>query len=398
MREVWIVGGGPVAAGRSTIGVVGAVLAVLALGIALAAPVHAADDKTALPDGAKNCAECHQPEKVKKFVADGTPLVQHTQAVGLASSVHRELECSDCHGDGDPVRPAGADRKTKEAREYSIAMSGNCRDCHKKEAKKNDASIHTTRLAAGQLAAPVCADCHTAHTVNRKVAARDPCLGCHEKALALHAKWLPNTQRHLEAVACAMCHAPNGKSMVVLALADRVTKKPVAQQAGARDFAGFIEKTDGGDKGIDALELRALLGLVNADEKLPPISLRGRMELVVPSDEHGLAENSKAVRDCQSCHVARADTFKRVSLSYLDEDGRNVRYPADKEVLTSVFSIDSVREFYVVGGTRIELLDLLLLLAVVGGVSMPIGHQLLKRLVGGPGASDETPGDDTANK
>ncbi len=398
MREGWMTGGESLARGCGPMARVAAAMAAFVLVLAWAGPAAAAEAKVALPEAAKACVACHKPEFVAKLAADGKPLPQHTQVADLKKSVHAELECTDCHSDSDPARPAGTDRKAKEAREYTAAMSSNCRDCHKKEAKKNDTSIHTARLKDGVFQAPVCADCHSAHTVTRKVAARDPCLGCHEKAQATHAKWLPNTRRHLEAVACAMCHAPAGKSMVVLALADRATKKPAIQGEGARDFAAFFEKADTGEKGIDPVELRALLGLVNADSTLPPISLRGRMELVAPADEHGLADNSKARRDCASCHVAQADAFRRVSLAYIDEDGRNVRYPADKEVLTSIFSIDSVREFYVVGGTRIELLDLLLLLAVFGGISMPIGHQLVKRLVGSPAEPHTPPPGDSTNQ
>ena len=34
-----------------------------------------------------------------------------------------------------------------------------------------------------------------------------------------------------------------------------------------------------------------------------------------------------------------------------------------------------------IGGTRTELLDWLLILALLGGLSVPIGHQMMKRIV-----------------
>jgi hypothetical protein len=49
-------------------------------------------------------------------------------------------------------------------------------------------------------------------------------------------------------------------------------------------------------------------------------------------------------------------------------------------VLSSAVSIDSVRGFYAVGGTRIKLLDILLIFSVLGGITMPIGHMTLKWL------------------
>lgn len=394
MREVWIVGGRLAqlvpALGKWSM----ALLVATYVASGMAAPTPKADQVPPLPFAAQVCLTCHEPDQVGKFVAAGKPLVRHSQFDELQNSVHVDFDCTDCHADRELLPPVGVERKSKEAREFAIAMSENCRDCHKKEAKKGDGSVHAARLRDQQLLAPVCADCHTAHSVNPKVVEGDACLACHKEALGLHAKWLPNTRRHLEAVACAVCHAPAGKPMVVLALVDRGTRKQVAQGAGAQDYGEQLAKVDAAGDGLDPVELRTLLGLVNADEKLPPVGLRGRMELMVPSDEHGLADNTKALRLCASCHVSRADAFQRVALSYIDTDGKRVRYPAQREVLTSIYSIDSLREFYVVGGTRIELLDLVLLMAVFGGIAMPIGHQLIKRLVVSQAGTGQSSDDD----
>lgn len=393
MREVLVVGGGLAqlvpAFGKWSL----AVLAATCVASALAAPAPK-PQAPPLPFAAQACLNCHQSEQVGKFVAAGKQLARHSQVEDLQGSVHAELDCTDCHADRELLPPAGADRKSKQAREFAIAMSENCRDCHKQEAKKGDGSVHAARLRDQQLQAPVCADCHSAHSVNRKVVEGDACLACHDEALGLHAKWLPNTRRHLEAVACAVCHAPAGKPMVVLALVDRGTRRQVAQGSGAHDYGEQLAKADAAGDGLDPVELRALLGMVNADEKLPPVGLRGRMELMVPADEHGLADNTKALRLCDNCHVSRADAFLRVALSYIDAEGKRVRYPAQREVLTSIYSIDSLREFYVIGGTRIELLDLVLLMAVCGGIAMPIGHQLIKRLVVSQGKSQQSSEDE----
>ena len=62
-------------------------------------------------------------------------------------------------------------------------------------------------------------------------------------------------------------------------------------------------------------------------------------------------------------------------------DGRPAHYDADKEVLSSPVSVGSVGGFYAVGGTRIKLLDILFLLAVLGGVAVPVGHMTMRRLL-----------------
>jgi len=43
-------------------------------------------------------------------------------------------------------------------------------------------------------------------------------------------------------------------------------------------------------------------------------------------------------------------------------------------------SVDSVRGFYVIGSTRIKLLDILLVLVVLGALAVPIAHMTVKRL------------------
>jgi hypothetical protein len=66
-----------------------------------------------------------------------------------------------------------------------------------------------------------------------------------------------------------------------------------------------------------------------------------------------------------------------VTISLVGPDGRRVGYGASADVLSSVISVDSVRGFYAIGGTRIKLLDYLLILAVLGGVGIAVGHVFL---------------------
>ena len=79
--------------------------------------------------------------------------------------------------------------------------------------------------------------------------------------------------------------------------------------------------------------------------------------------------------------IAEAEPFQNVTVSILSADGSPLRYQAQKEVLSSALSVDSLREFYAVGGTRSILLDALLVLAVLAGLAVPIGHQILKMIV-----------------
>ena len=63
--------------------------------------------------------------------------------------------------------------------------------------------------------------------------------------------------------------------------------------------------------------------------------------------------------------------FERVTVSAIGADERPLRYDAHPDVLTSPLSVDALRSFYAIGGTRIKLLDALLALALFAGISVP---------------------------
>ena len=70
-----------------------------------------------------------------------------------------------------------------------------------------------------------------------------------------------------------------------------------------------------------------------------------------------------------------------MTVSISTPDGRKQRFEADKKVLNSVVSVDSLGDFYAPGGTRIRLLDGLLVLALVGGLAVPVGHITLGKFL-----------------
>ena len=98
-------------------------------------------------------------------------------------------------------------------------------------------------------------------------------------------------------------------------------------------------------------------------------------------DAHRLADSAQAIRSCESCHDSKSDAFGNVTVSITRPDGRKQRFEADSAVLSSIFSVDSISGFYAPGGTRIKLLDYLLVLAVLGGLAVPVVHISLGRIV-----------------
>ena len=102
--------------------------------------------------------------------------------------------------------------------------------------------------------------------------------------------------------------------------------------------------------------------------------LKGRLELSGGVEDHEITFATKAISDCATCHREGSAAFQSVTVSVAGPAGIPVRYDANKDVLSSAFSVPSVGGFYAIGGSRITLLDVLLVLALLGGIGGPLGH------------------------
>jgi hypothetical protein len=380
------------------------------------------------------CLTCHGQALSVRLDSSGSFALSVDEAV-LRNSVHPDHDCADCHTEFSKETHETATFES--ARDHAIALARVCRECHEGKFEQYEGSIHAALIKDGNLAAPVCTDCHGAHSVRPKavyetvsgvpckkchanifdaylgsmhgqarsvaghfeapicadchrahevgpVAAgnqlRDACLGCHPGAMESHQEWLPNTALHLEAVSCPSCHAPMAQRRVELRLFDSKAQMPFSEPGDSQEFENQIRSADVQGDGLDAFELWNLIRDINREGNTPEMTLQGRMGVRTGADAHRLSDKTGAVRDCSSCHQEGADAFQSVTVSIVGRDGRPVRYDADKDVLNSVMSVDSVSGFYAIGGTRIKLLDVLLVLAFLGGISVPVGHLTLKWL------------------
>ena len=321
----------------------------------------------------QQCLGCHGQAGLTKAFSKGEPLSLHVDAEAFATSVHAPLGCAACHAGIDPAKHPGSGSRAsfESARAYATAGMQTCRQCHGPIFDAYAASVHG---AAGSEAAPICADCHGVHRVVRASVGkhlRETCLSCHAGVRESHEKWLPNTPRHLEAVACAACHAPGVGKRLELRLFDPSTR---AEAAGEDLLGGSAAKP------LDGKALEQLLAAMNRGSA-ERITLVGRLETRTAEETHGLSGRADALRDCGVCHRKGADAFRNVSISIVGPDGKRVRYEALSDVLHSPRSIDSMRRFYAPGGTRIQALDVLLGLAVGGGILAPLGHLVVRRLM-----------------
>jgi hypothetical protein len=403
-----------------------------AFGLLPAAPARAADEAPSAAD--QKCLGCHGFAGMTKKLDDGDTLQLQVPAGPFEKSVHRVIGCAGCHSDIDPAKHPPAANKIKSARSFAVATTQLCRNCHADKFEQWQTSIHAALVRAGNPAAPICTDCHNPHAVIKGVAAsidqipckkchneiytaylgsvhgqsrlhskdsyaplcsgchsshavkptavsalaqgpEAACLGCHAGVLEAHQKWLPNAALHFQVVSCPACHAPGAQRKVDLMLID--AKNAKARGTEQLGVPLFDASTRSGGNGIDARALWNLLQTLNQSGITGKTVVRGRLEVASGPQMHELANKSKAISDCRTCHSAGAKAFQSVTISLVGPQGRRVGYGANADVLNSVISVDSVSGFYAIGGTRIHILDILLILAILGGAGIAVGHVAL---------------------
>jgi hypothetical protein len=372
-------------------------------------------------DADKRCLGCHSRRGLFKRLENSDHMTMVVPADLFAKSEHAANACTDCHTDVNPGTHLQTRKSIKSARDYSLASVVVCQKCHEKESAAWQNSIHATLVGAGNARGPVCTSCHDAHTeikgapvslanvpckschdtifaayvgsvhghassdgktgpllcsgchnahdvsvASSPTGPKNACIACHQGVLQKHQAWLPNAALHFDVVSCPACHAPTAPRRVDLQLVDSGAQTRVQEKAGVPTF-----QTPG--TSVDAIALYNLLRQTTNGHAV----LRGRLEVSTAEQIHQLTPKSQAISDCNTCHSAGSDAFKSVTISVAGPDGLPVRYVTDKDVLRSVMSIGSIGGFYAVGGTRIGLLDILLILAGVVGIGVPGAHLML---------------------
>lgn len=312
---------------------------------------------------ARMCARCHG-EKMSQV--EGSI---HFKL--LRSGVAGAPGCTDCHSAHD-VAPA---------ERFATLTGSPCRTCHSQIFEAYAGSMHgKARESGSHFAAPLCSECHHAHDVRgsaQPALVRAACMGCHPAAVGMHAAWLPNAALHLDAVSCAVCHAPKAKRVVAL----RLVEEGTGRQLSVREVGDLL----GGDAaaafdpegtGVDGLSLWSAMRKLESRRQASAAKLHvvGRLEVARGIDAHRLAGSSEAVRSCEVCHESGSTAFNQVALTLARDDGRPRRYNGAPGMLTDAASALSIHGFYALGATRNGLLDWLLVLAVAGGLAVVAAH------------------------
>jgi predicted CXXCH cytochrome family protein len=186
------------------------VAALCLAGFAPAPPLAAQE----LSEAVEYCLLCHADGGLTLELEDGDEMSLDVEPEALAASVHgRELVCTDCHEDydDDDAHPSGASFESRRA--YVLRSYEVCRTCHFETYTRTLESIHFTLLAAGREEAPVCTDCHGAHSIadpHRKEAMMSrSCGSCHDAVLDQYVQSVHGSavREGVEGVpSCTDCH------------------------------------------------------------------------------------------------------------------------------------------------------------------------------------------------
>jgi hypothetical protein len=407
----------------------------LVLGLACAAPTAApapGDPQLSKEDQA--CLECHAKAGLRMTLGDGKAMSLYVAPQPFLASKHLNDGCEGCHSQIDSKTHGKGSTEVKSQRAFALEQMETCRDCHKKTMKQFDDSVHWKMVQGGSEKAPLCSDCHDPHAtksaksspegetgavqcaqchkgVNEAFAGgvhanagdealeckdchkthdikaassgthlRAQCNSCHKEVADTHAKWLPNSARHLEAIACAACHTPGATRRVDLRIHEGVPGQKSAEKVGVPQFVNAAYTA--GQAGLDGRALWSLLQDLNRGNGADAsrIFVRGRLEVQTGAQAHGMVKG-QALKDCATCHRQGGSAFQAVTISMVGPDGRAVRHDASQGILGSLESLGAIGGFYAIGSTRIVLLDVLLLMALGAGIAIPGAHLVLRTVM-----------------
>ena len=179
------------------------------------APAQKPPDKgpEKLPESVAACLACHDDTQLSVKLKDGSTMRLHVDPQEFVRSVHgAQLVCTDCHARYEQNHPSGATFASRRA--YAIASYETCKKCHFDTYTRTLESVHYELLKSGLDAAPVCTDCHGAHTIQnpheKRAMVSRSCATCHgdvyrRYAASVHGKALEEGGNQ-DVPACADCH------------------------------------------------------------------------------------------------------------------------------------------------------------------------------------------------
>lgn len=317
-----------------------------------------------LDQGEAFCLNCHSLTGLSLTLPSGETLNLYVDKERYLASVHGDkLTCADCH-QGYTSLQAHPSQVNATRRDYTIARYEICKRCHFINYTRTLDSIHFETLAAGNLQAALCVDCHGAHYVSPagkpRAGISQTCAQCHQSIYqtyvgSVHGAALIE-ENNQDVPVCTDCHGVHNIH----------DPRTAAFRLSTPELCGGCHSDEQlmAKYGLSTRVLQTYLqdfhGVTNRllQEQSPQIWT----EKAVCTDCHGIHDITRTddpesrviranlVETCRNCHPGATDNFPAAWLSHYEPDW-------DKAPLVYV-----VRLFYrffipfVVGGLALHIL------------------------------------------
>ena len=161
------------------------------------------------------CGKCHGDALMAKQHHLANVYPQYMDSIhGYAVSQEGLLvaaNCESCHGSHHVLSHTNPLSPT-----FKTAIPDTCGKCHAGIQAQYLSGIHGKQLAGGNLNAPACTDCHTAHTIGTPTMAQSTpmCGSCHQAQLSTYRdtfhSQVSNLGSYVEVARCSDCHGEHG--------------------------------------------------------------------------------------------------------------------------------------------------------------------------------------------
>lgn len=199
-----------------------------------------------------------------------------------------------------------------------------------------------------------------------------------------HNKWLYNppfkvesfVDVHFNEASCSACHVSGAKAIILTLINSE--NKPLTIEKIANFTNWDIEKVkikldSNNDNIIQQTELWQFLKSLKEHIE---VKLKGKLDIVNPNDAHKIISKESAIKDCAFCHNPKTSFIGKLEINKEGEKGE--RIDLEKNTVNSVYAIPNISNFYVLGLTKISILDTLFIIALIAGAGVAAGHIFLR--------------------
>jgi predicted CXXCH cytochrome family protein len=288
--------------------------------------------RNVLTDETKYCLGCHGHGLQMAFKSSERLSLKVDTSL-LETSVHGKLSCSDCHyGFSSEEHPK---RNFRSRRDLAIASADECRRCHFDKYTRFLDSVHYTKLSQGNLSAPVCTDCHSAHSTlpvgRERALSAKRCQKCHSDiydiyAKSVHGNALFNEDNH-DVPVCVDCHRAHSiKNPHTVEFRERIPELCSTCHANKTVMGKYGLSTDVLKTYLSDFHGVTLGFYIKQKDLLP----KQQKSIAVCTDCHGthsistttgpdaVIVKANLVKRCRACHAGASENFPDTWISHYE--------------------------------------------------------------------------------